>query len=567
MTRDEFNAMVNVELDRLETEKKEAQTRVDYFDALDRKHRGDGQLHELKDAKFALDVVNKKIMRIKNLVEFPLYARIQAMSDLELEEYKAEKISEIELKIRKEEIKLRESKESFERLALEREGLINSFGRLFGEERDVAILKGQQIESELKANDPKNPESLFSKITKEIERLKNEIEVLKGKSLQDVKAELSSAIKDTNNRSFDNTVKTNELAINDYDRMLASVSNNPEAARKMSGLISQYRRLNDEKSKIKAKLFLPIGVPKSLQSELRGDKAYVKYYDAEKQETSNPDKLMEIVEKHEKSFRRDKDEFLSEFSNQKMEKLAGKELGTNSREVDLPFLEMHAGKIKPDMLEALKITLQERDQFSRKIFKSSSVKYQIIELDKEIRSLQSVIYQAISSWYKTKYNELLETDYGLELYSVESINNSINKLNGKIADKEDTYTTLKTRIDEARKEMSRMENDLETRKTDVLSSVRELAGPEFKEVEIGVYGSPNFSNIQESIVNAAGTVHHEQVVTDVLSEAKVQGELKESEIQKNKGFIDDLKEMRREALNMVAQEGQNLEEPNPGMSR
>ena len=89
MIKEEFILMINKELTNLE---KDFREKIKILN--DNPNRSE-------DVHYQLNLIERKISSLRRLVDLPVYARIQAMSDVEIEDYKQGKIGELELKIRK----------------------------------------------------------------------------------------------------------------------------------------------------------------------------------------------------------------------------------------------------------------------------------------------------------------------------------------------------------------------------------------------------------------------------------------------------------------------------------
>ena len=82
MTKEEFTSMLNTELESLEKEYQLATQRVGFFRTVNFRDK------EFQEAEYQLKMVRQKVEALRSLVTLPAYARIQAMSDAEIEEYK-----------------------------------------------------------------------------------------------------------------------------------------------------------------------------------------------------------------------------------------------------------------------------------------------------------------------------------------------------------------------------------------------------------------------------------------------------------------------------------------------
>ena len=98
MTKDEFVSMINSELESLKKEYESAKKKVEYFRTVTVNTILESRDYEV--AKYELTMVREKMRVLNRIISLPAYARIQAMSDIEIEEYKKERAEELELKIK-----------------------------------------------------------------------------------------------------------------------------------------------------------------------------------------------------------------------------------------------------------------------------------------------------------------------------------------------------------------------------------------------------------------------------------------------------------------------------------
>ena len=187
MTKDEFLSMLSEELENLEEERKAAIQRANYLEMT-------SLFDEDKTARYQVTLIQKKISTLKDFLHLPAYARIQAMSDIEVEEYKKEKVEELELEIKEIESRKEQAKAKSFQLRAEQEQLMNQFESLSGIERDRAIDRGVQLSIEINRYDVKSDWGVFASLDKEIEEIRKQQEQIKAMISQDVKQQLSSEI-------------------------------------------------------------------------------------------------------------------------------------------------------------------------------------------------------------------------------------------------------------------------------------------------------------------------------------------------------------------------------------
>ena len=168
MTKEEFLSMLNIELENLEMQYQIARKRVDYFRELNSRGK------EFQEAEYQFKMVQRNLNALRRLVTLPAYARIQAMSDAEIEYYKKGKIEELELKIKEIQAREIQEKAKLSQLKAEQDQLMAQFGSLSDSERDRAIYRGQQLSTEISRYDVNNQWGVFADITREIDEVRKQ---------------------------------------------------------------------------------------------------------------------------------------------------------------------------------------------------------------------------------------------------------------------------------------------------------------------------------------------------------------------------------------------------------
>lgn len=88
MTKEEFLNMVYAEIDRLKQEQKNADEMVKYYEEI-LKSNPDSEEYmvELDKAKYSQQLINEMIRQLNNHLSYPAFARIESMSELEIDEW------------------------------------------------------------------------------------------------------------------------------------------------------------------------------------------------------------------------------------------------------------------------------------------------------------------------------------------------------------------------------------------------------------------------------------------------------------------------------------------------
>ena len=531
MTKEEFLTMVETELAKMEKEYSLASQKVDYFRAINPSGK------ELQDALYECKRISGTCAMLRSLVALPAYARIQAMSDIEIEEYKKEKIEELELEIKKIEDREKECKEELARLKAEQEHLIASFNKLSGSEKELAVKRGQEIQTEISRYNSDLSWGIFTSLKREIEEIRAKQEQIRAKTSEEIKKELASEIDKGSNlaRSIENT-----STIGAPVELLASVASDPQKTQEMANLLKYYKELSAKAETIKSKMYLPYRVPNKLVLYLNISSGYDKATDL----VSDPDRLIEIVERFEATFEQEKAKFMEQFTEQKLSKLLDRK--PHSTEVDMAFLKQHSDKIVSVSLEYLQSIVEQRDKLSKKIIKTESTKQKINSLNYEIEQLQETIYTEITDWYRYYNKDILGLRDSVHLYSdISGLRRSLDSMKDDINQSEQALTMVKARIQAAKKEIEQQRSNIEARKEETAKRIRSLGGDKFEQTDMP-YASDRADYNVDQIVSAHNSVYQRDVVDRVQQEAQNQANTKEAELR---GItIEELLQMKAQAL-------------------
>lgn len=558
MTKDEFLSMIERVLTSLNEEKSLVEKQIIYYEAV--AERGVSyESKELMAAKHQLSLINNKIRSVRDLVELPLYARIQAMSSVEIEDYKKIKNEEFEVLLSANKQRESQAKVRLEELKSKHIQLMQEFSTLFGEEREAAIIRGRNIQEEINKYESTSIYGVFPMIHREYEELLEAQKAFQLKSEQEIKDELSANLK---NKKLGETIKTiGEFAKSDSKQFEASVSENSVDAHKMANLMSTNTRLNDDLKEVKAKMFLPYGLPYSLESAITKDDYY---YDKSTNDLKQPQKIEEIINMYDEKLKASKEEFDRTFTVEKIGKLAGKNHGEAEPQVDLDFLETHRDKLPDNKLDALSDLVAERNKLNKKLIKTKQVKTDIFYTNQDINTLQSKIYKELIVWHNRKLYELFGPEVKIDYMTLPYLINNLEGISKDISSKQNAISQVRTNLERAKEEINRQKQNLEDRKQRNLDEAREMAGPQFSESQMP-YGMKDANFNYEGIVRAGTIVYTNDVINDVQKEAQNQADEKEAELL---GISVEELRLRRIDGTIGSLQGEDIvEELNGGRSR
>lgn len=537
MTKDEFLSMLDKEIDKLSDEYSKISATVQYYKETNYGGR------ELKEAEFQISMIQHKISMLRQIIALPAYARIQAMSDVEIEEYKKGKIDELELKIKEVQSREEIERSTLDQLKAERDRLIAQYGTLSADERESLITKGQQLNTQILSYDGK-----FATNQKEISELKKEQEQIKNMTSLDIKQKLSSEIKEKDQLVY--ILKHASEPIEASTELLASVASDPIKAQKMAQLLSSYKVISNNQEEVSGYLSLGFGLPSALVDKLT---RYHKYYQESTGYVYDPDKLMEFVQEFEKSFEQEKASFNEQFTEEKLLKLVGREYGVDSSEVDMGFLQQHTDKVEAARLEYLKSLVEQKNNLSNKFFKSKNTKSQIEYLNNTIKQELSEIYRQIIGWYQSQSRAVLGLHSNVVFYSKEALQDSLKRCESDITDAEKSIDEVKAKILSAKAEMERRRQMYETSKLDIVKEIRALGGDKYKDTDIPYADTDEGYNLS-AIRASNGMIYQRDFIDKVQQEAQNQADRVEADIKEaeSKGItLEELLKKREETKAMV----------------
>lgn len=511
MTKDEFLSMINSELENLEKEYQEASKKVQYFKTLGVNNQ------EYQEAEYLLKLVKEKCQRLSNLLSFPYYARVQAMSDVEIEQYKKDEHEKLELEIKKIEAEETKEREKLSQLKAEQDKLItlSSSSGLSSEEKE----KGKQLYEQISRYD-----DVFKEFERKIENVRRKQEQIKTMTSKEIKKQIIKNPLDSL-EYYDQTVDLlTKNPISSTTKLRASVASDPKKALHMADLETDYATLDDEQDKIKMR-------NKDIQD------IFGYHYDT-----------IEKVQELEKTLEEAKSFVNKQLTVGKIYELGrfyGRNDGKCDDEVDMDFLQRHADKLSDNELENLQILVEDRDKLLKKIIKTNRTKEEIEYLNKEIRKEQARIYEKIISWYKSKlksYSGIFTCDKFSDLFSGRSSDTkkAIEACEGYISDMEKKIAKFKEKLRKIDEDVKQ----LEAKKDEIAQQIRALGGEEHKDAIVsGMNNTEN--NLNFGIIRSASDVFERKIVDRVQQEAQHQADIEEARLR---GIsVEELLQMRQQA--------------------
>lgn len=347
----------------LEDEKQKQSIIVKYINEIDSKSE------TAKSYNYYNDIAVANFNMISKLENLPTYARIQAMSDLEIEAYRKEQIAKLE--------------------------------------KAIEEVKGKQEQSES---------------SEQINDLKKQQSLMESKTPQEIKDELLDQVK--NSAFLRSVIESTKKELNPTTELYATFANNYVSANNIAELLTQHRLLSDKQRQIREPLNLQDIFPELLKKELQKNHHF---YDSKSCEVIDPDGLLNIINDFEKRYLQAKEIFINQFTIDKLKGLINKKDEIDNLVVDLQFLELHADKLEKEDLERLQQCFYHLNEYSKKFLKSTNTKRQISDLNFQIHYLGYKMYNSIISWYEVQGKDILGYPYRIDFCSLDDLTRTLQE--------------------------------------------------------------------------------------------------------------------------------------------
>jgi len=517
----EFNLIICKLEEKLISEREEILKKIEYYNQVDT------ESDELKKLKYQLALANDKIKMVKEIIDLPRYARYDAMSDTELEEYKRNRMTILNCTIDSLTYKINSEKSRILDLRMEQDDIATRYGATDKkEEKESFIKKGNNIKKTIE-----NSNKLIQEYYKKQEEKIKERELFKGKSYDEIKDELKKSC----NFNLSNLSKIN--ISNSLIKLMASVADDYDKSMKLSNLLYEYNKCSSCTQTITIETFYTS--IRNLDDSLTGGR-----FPRFKTNDCTRDELNEMynyiqglenrIEGKEAIFNRifKKDKFLK-LMDAKDKKINIDESFITYFKDELPY-EQTIFNLK--ILVNTKENKEQELKKNRFIFNKHKIYTDISEIEKEINDLKEEIINNIIAFYMKESRKL-----NLGEPSFKNINSAIKYLNDcqKYFDeqKDCLNNTLKLLANYS-KMLTQKEQKQNQELSDIKEKIKELSSVEFND---GDLKSQEISYIG-MISKASALDHRSTLIETILLEAKDLADKKEAEL---KGItIDELLNQR-----------------------
>lgn len=572
MTKEEFLSMIETELNKLGEKYKELTRTAEFYSAVNKDSKNYIAVKE------QLQAVSEKIRVLSKLILLPSYERIQAMSDLELEQYRSNKIESISEKIADitNEIELKNSE--IKKLEEDNEQLLKEYITLSESDKVAAanqIKKGQERVERIREL-TKNIDELRAQITK----LKKEQEAIELSPKEFFQKELLAQISE-NSKTIEEMLKE----INDPDNLAISLiasAQDSEKANTLAGKLIQFNDVsNQQKDSKRGQTYgytsLDFDGQSTFGDTVSEENKYflhlLEYYLKDNSllpeghshfyslDYNSSSKLLEEIERYKEKIDSETKTIIDKLNQNKEEfqhLMERKNIQIRSIN-DISFLEKYISKLNSNsnfLYTELKKVIEERNNLSRKIFKNSKDKEMLAYKEGYIKK---IYVELLMSAFQEFLNEMYKQEYGKSLLNYPNnreVFESTATLQGAIELIENQAEKAKTTIDKTIVKQITTQNEkvedkaqeYEERKKQIFQEIVDLVGENVKDMDMTfLENSLNDDIIQQlSSGNIQSISYQREIVDQVRTEAQNQANQKEAELRKI--TVEELLEMKKELL-------------------
>lgn len=501
MTKEEFATMLDAELEKLQEEYEINSHRYEFM-----KKFHDGTI-DYDNSFFQKQITKKKLESLKKVITLPLYARVQAMSDVELEAEKKAKVEEAELNIRAKEEEIKQAQEKLSHLNDERLQIVDKYdehGYAKGTWSDTLYYREQELSSEIHSY----RFDIIPKLEKELEELRKKPEEIKLMRNQDIKQQLLSKVKISNSLGQNAKMFENSDVFRDFTSPLE-----PEKLEQMENLLNEYQGLCDKQKTLGGvNIGVPYEIPNFLKNRLSSANG-----------PFNGDlleQLIEIVEEGEKVFESSKVIFDNKYIEQKLLPLLDRKNNVTSD--DIAFLQQFSDKIPESKFDYWKSLMGQRDALSNKIFKTLSTKRKIKDLDGKLNLEISKMQESLVYWHKSEFYAL----YGgnLDFTNEDYLRASLEEGKKTAEISQSKISEYKEKLKQAVVEFKQKNKPYEDRKLEIVQKVKELSGAKNEANDVNYNSS---SKLTDAYVDA----YERATIDRVRQEAQKEADIREAQLR------------------------------------
>ena len=518
MTIDEFKHIIDKELTRLHEEYIELSNKLALYSSVSTENKS------YQAVKYQIGLIDEKKELLNQILTLPAVARVMAMSDFEVEEYKKDNLAELELRrsSAKHDIRKTESR-LFEIKSIQREGE-EKYNFSLGPEAYDTLLVGMKREKLIEALEKELAE-LRIKYLKADRSYKQ----LKDMSLQDIRDYILASIEGRNN--YDELIERALYnPLDESKKLLSMVGDDYEKATALAQLLEQYSEVDkQEEATVGVEMSVDPYLPERLLTSLGS--SIVFGYDKKKR-TSNWESIASNINEYDELYKEEERIFSEQYTDEKIFPLAGRIFTNKWNEGDIPFLENHLDKLNNLDFEQLKNLVTKKKLLSKKAFKTIGVKKELRELETRIGDMIHSMYKSVINWYISNENNLKYISASGSVTNISFINIQLTKewldsRREEIKKARESYLEFINDFEEVGRELDRKMSLYEEEKSFIREDINKVLG-----IEVSKESIPSLDDgITEGITHGVSENYQDEMINKVLFEAQNQADMKEAELR------------------------------------
>ena len=516
MTKEEYGKIIDNEIERLTKESNELINQIEFYKKVEKPKE------EIDNLQYQFDLVSSKLIRLKQQIGVHIRARIEAMSDVELEEIKKERIENKRFECDQKQRKVTSEEQIVKGYNLEFETLSKS-----GNSSPENIEKGKKISENINYADNRLAAARI-----EYNTAISELDELKSLTPSQMKNKLLAETEYRNN--IDSLIEMDEnigidLGEKDYKK-----------AQELIALRSSLTNLQEKKksAKITRQYFLG-SLPHTFAETIKRDFSYGSNNDTVSIEIADPDRLLDYLDTAKENLTRKVKIFDEKITVENLQILA-KEIDTDI--IDFEFLEKN--KINT---EELKDLVDRKKALSKKLFKTDTTRKKIEAVDNDIYNFLSESYDMIRADYNgllygnfyQKPNEVgLHSEPKLYFTNLQTLSDSIKRVKALIQNRVEDFNLFYDHVLKHKQQLDKEKKEIVDQIEQVQEKIKAISG---KEEHYGYAG-----NQYEHVIGQASYRYQTDLLKKIKEEAQNQADQKEAEIRRIS--LQELHNMRKQVL-------------------
>lgn len=428
MTKDEFLTIISREVDTLESELKDVESGLQY--TIDCGATKD----EIDKLSYRKSVINQKLTAIKDLVNYPVYVRIQAMNDDEVNKYKEDKNKEFDLKIQEITSKIKIEENYIEECKIQEKAFMRGYSSLSDEDKADVLNKGKEIKRNIDYSEKK-----IISLKSELNNFEQQKNTFNDMSSEQVKSYISSKIKGS---SLYDSYQKNE--IDSIDKLISHIGQNYDSLLQLQNLLTKYNDVN-----FKEKFYIIDKKHEICDYNKMPRCLFYKFDDFIHRigfmgDDKNLEELKQFYSSLNGNFTIEENDVLEQITDEKMLMLFDNGFNLRGNE---HLLDLHSDKFDDDKADEIRSIISQVSSLEKKLIKTQKVRSEIRRLEYALIDESQNFKEKVGDWYISFIHKLefFSIPTSLLCSRYEYKENS-NKLDGYVNDLRNGFDFVKEGI-------------------------------------------------------------------------------------------------------------------------